>query len=402
MVGVPSFKEHEPDNIIGLEKFKLLKSAAIYGNNASGKSNFTQGLAIMKGLVLNSFRDALMEDNDGSGSNDASISIDNFLLSTESEKLPARFEITFLCCKSKFRYGFEIDKNHVISEWLYSTPNIKEVPLFVRDGDRFEINKTSFKEGVNLQKRTRHNVLFLSLVAQLNGDKSGSIIDWFKNINFISGLMDQGYSGYTLNKLRKDVGFRKWVSLIIPTLEISNITVDELEGGGDKKEDKIKLQVTTWHNKYDSHQVIVDSIPFDFATQESEGTKRFIFLLGPIYDTLQKGRILFIDEFDSRLHPHLLQKLTELFHRTNINNSQLIYTSHNASLLDKDLFRRDQIWFVEKDQFGISTMYSLADFKTKDVRNTSSFSKNYLKGKYGAISYFDIKDEIINELYENV
>ncbi|MCF7808027.1 MAG: ATP-binding protein [Candidatus Marinimicrobia bacterium] len=401
MVGVPSFKEHEPDNIISMEKFKLLKSAVIYGNNASGKSNFTDGIAAMKKLVLNSFRDALLEEDNDSDS-ERSITVDKFLLSTDSEDQPTHFEIKFLCCKAKFRYGFEILNGQISSEWLYSTQKIKEVPLFVREGKKFSINKSSFGEGENLEKKTRSNVLFLSLVAQLNGKKSSSIIDWFKQLNLISGLMDEGYGGYTLFKLRQDVEFRKWVSLILPTLEISNITVDELEGKSDNKKKQIKFQVSTWHNKYDSQNIIVDSVPFDFASQESEGTKRFIFLLGPIYDTLRNGKILLIDEFDSRLHPHLLQKLTEMFHRTNKFNSQLIYTSHHASLLDKDLFRRDQIWFSEKDQFGISSMYSLADFKSTDVRNTSSFSKNYLKGKYGAISYFDIKDELINELYENV
>lgn len=414
MIGVKSFKEHEPDNVFNFDKYKILKSAAIYGNNASGKSNFVNSLLKMKQLVSSSFRDALIEESE--------VQIEKFLLNEESEKTPSKFEVIFIQNEIKYRYGFEIDNGQIYGEWLFHTTS-KEVPLFERKLDSYNINKSSFKEGLNLESKTRKNVLFLSLVAQFNGEISNKVLDWFNKLNIISGLSDIGYGIYTIEKLKKDPNFNKWLSLIIRTLEISNITIEEIELKKDdikkivkktndkslanffeafnklQQSGKKKIQISTWHKKYDKDNLLIDTIPFNFDNQESEGTKKFINLLGPWYDTLKNGKVLIIDELDSRLHTHLTKKLIELFHKYNQKSAQLIFTSHDTSLLDKELYRRDQIWFAEKDQFGSSQLYSLADFKTEDVRKTSSYFKNYLNGKYGAISFFDIDNHLVKLMY---
>ncbi len=410
MIGVKSFKEHEPDNIIKKNSDKILKSAVVYGNNASGKSNLVEGLQFMKEMVKSSFRDALLEK-------ESIFQIEKFLLNTETENLPSLFEVIFIHDNIKYKYGFETGSNIILKEWLYYTSS-KETPLFIRENNKFKINKTSFKEGINLEKKTRNNVLFLSLVAQFNGKVSNKIIEWFNKVNFISGIHDKGYGLYTIHKLKNDAKFNKWMSLILNHLEISNITIDEvdfdeeefenvIEKTNDEKLKKFiialdklkegnskKIQISTWHKKFDTNNLLVDTIPFDFEKQESEGTKKFINLLGPWYDTLKNGKILIVDELDSRLHTQLTKNLIALFHKFNNNSAQLLFTSHDVNLLDKDIFRRDQIWFVEKDQFGASQLYSLADFKAESVRKNSSFSKNYLNGKYGATSYFKINDSI--------
>ncbi|MBK6609119.1 MAG: ATP-binding protein [Leptospiraceae bacterium] len=156
-------------------------------------------------------------------------------------------------------------------------------------------------------------------------------------------------------------------------------------------------QLITYHRKYDENNNFIDSVPFNFDNQESEGTKKLLYLLGPWYDTLKNGKILAIDELDSRLHSNLTLKLVDFFHKFNKNNAQLIFAVHDISILNKNTFRRDQIWFVEKNQFGASELLSLADFKTDKVRNKSAFDKNYAQGKYGAIPYFEI-DEKLNQL----
>jgi len=409
MVGVKSFKEHELENVIQLGDAKVLKTAVIYGNNASGKSNFVSGFQSMKRIVKTSFRDALIEKGNP-------LHIEKFLLSTETEKAPSIFEVVFIHENIRYRYGFEIGKNKISKEWLYYTSK-KETPLFIRENDKYVINKTSFREGINLDKKTRDNVLFLSLVAQFNGAISNKIIHWFDKINFISGIHDLGYGLYTIQKLKNDKKFNKWLSLILKHLEISNITIEEVDINPNEidniinnvndeklknffsalhqlKDDAKKIQISTWHRKYDNNNLLVDTIPFDFERQESEGTKKFVNLLGPWFDTLLNGKILVVDELDSRLHTQLTKRLIELFHKYNNKSAQLIFTSHDVNLLDKDIFRRDQIWFVEKDQFGVSHLYSLADFKAEKVRNTSSFARNYLNGKYGATSYFRIDDSI--------
>jgi len=145
--------------------------------------------------------------------------------------------------------------------------------------------------------------------------------------------------------------------------------------------------------------VLVDTVAFNFDKQESEGTKKLLYLLGPWYDTLQNGKVLLVDELDSRLHSHLTLKLIDFFHSSNKNKAQLICAVHDISLLNKDIFRRDQIWFIDKNQFGASELISLGDFKTDKVRNKSAFDKNYLQGKYGAIPYFDSNEKLNQLLY---
>lgn len=403
MVGVKSFKELEETNTIKLDRdIKVLKSAVVYGNNASGKSNFLNAIGFMKNVVLNSFRDAISDESS------RKISLNKFLLSTETEEKPSYFEVVFTCNNRKYRYGFEITEDIIESEWLYYTDS-RETPMFTRENQNFEINKSAFSEGLGLEKRTKENVLFLSLVAQLNGDVSNNIIDWFKNLNLISGIHDRSYKRYTIDRLKSDKDFLKWLSDFINFLEITKLStaeeeVEDIDLETLKKKEKDeeilnffsslqKLQskqprrdrIITWHRKFDKNNILVDSVPFSFDSDESEGTKKLIYLLGPWYDSLRNGRVLVVDELDSRLHSKLTLKLVEYFHKHNQNNAQLIFAVHDTSILNRDVFRRDQIWFINKDQFGVSNLYSLADFSSEKVRKKTAFDKNYLEGKYGAI-----------------
>ena len=225
--------------------------------------------------------------------------------------------------------------------------------------------------------------------------------------------------------MKSDESFYNWVLHFIKYLEIANLSSTEDDSSEidleiirnkEKNEEIVNLltsiqkiqskqpkreHLITYHRKYDENNVLVETIPFNFEKQESEGTKKLLYLLGPWYDTLQNGKILIIDELDSRLHSHLTLRLIDFFHKFNKKNAQLICAVHDISLLNKETFRRDQIWFVEKNQFGSSELYSLADFKTDKVRNKSAFDKNYLEGKYGAIPYFDIDEKLIDIMYGN-
>jgi len=417
MVGVKAFKEHENTNTFPIgHDLKLLKSAGIYGNNASGKSNLLDSVDFMKWLVLNSFRDALVEDED------KSFPIKKFKLSEESDEIPSEFEIVFIKEDKKYRYGFELDYDRVVSEWLYHTTS-KEVPLFTRSDDEFYINKSSFDEGTKLEDKTKKNVLFLTLVAQFNGEISNTVVEWFKDLKIISGIHDYRYKKYTIDKIKNDNKFRTWASNFIQFLEIVDLDTSEEEIGKinideikDKEvgEEVIDLftslqkflekkpkqdRLTTWHRKFNRENVFTETVPFDFLKEESEGTKKFIYLLGPWYDALKNGKILFVDEIDSRLHSLLTIKLVELFHDFNKKNAQLIFASHDTNLMDKDIFRRDQIWFVEKNQFGASELYSLSDFKSARVRKKTAFEKNYKEGKYGAIPYIESESKLAEILH---
>ena len=230
--------------------------------------------------------------------------------------------------------------------------------------------------------------MLISHLAQNNQNIARIVFTWFSNINVISGLYVDNYYKFTTDLLENDSGFKKWASKALKYLEITNVETGEREG-----------EIITYHNKYDGDNLLIDSVPFN-SLIESEGTKKLIHTLGPIYDTLKLGRILFIDEFDSKLHPNLSKKLIELFHKFNRNGAQLIFSAHDSNLLDRELFRRDEIWFVEKDQFGASSLYSLSEFDAKTVRKTSAYDKKYLANEFGAADTIEIVKDLIDLLYE--
>jgi|AntRauTorcE11898_2_1112593.scaffolds.fasta_scaffold06631_2 AAA15 family ATPase/GTPase len=417
MMEVKAFKEHQESNTFEIGKDeRLLKSACIYGNNASGKSNLLDSVDYMKRFVLNSFRDALLEDSE------LRFPLRKFKLNEKSLNEPSYFEVVFIKNNIKYRYGYELDYDRVVNEWLYRTKS-REVPLFIRKGQDFEINNSSFSEGEKLDTKTKENVLFLTLVAQLNGEISNSVIDWFKSLNTISGIHDISYKRYTTGKLKEDEDFKKWVTEFVNFLEITDIAAGEKEVESfeledldeeNTEEELINIisnlrslakknpkrdELITWHNMFNEDDILTKSVPFDFDREESEGTKKFIHLLGPWYDSLKNGKVLLVDELDSRLHTLLTLKLVQLFHKNNQSNAQIIFAAHDTNLLDKTIFRRDQIWFVEKNQFGSSELYSLSDFKSSSVRKNTAFEKNYMMGKYGAIPYIESEDKLADLIY---
>ena len=415
MVAAKSFKEYNDTHIIEIDnRLSILKTAILYGNNASGKSNLLEAVSFMKATVLNSFRDALMDNNE------RKFPLKKFILSSETENKSSFFEISFIHNSIKYRYGFEIDYDKIVAEWLFHTTS-KEVYLFKRDFQKIEINRYAFKEALGKENDVKENVLFLSLLATLGKEISSGIVDWFQKINIINGIHDRGHKRYTIDKLKSDKIFFNWVLHFIKYLEISSLSTTEEEVNEidldtlkekEKDEEIIDLltsiqkiqskqlkrdQLMTYHRKYDGNNILIDTVEFNFDKQESEGTKKLLYLLGPWYDTLQNGKVLIVDELDSRLHSHLTIKLIGFFHLLNKNKAQLISAVHDISLLNKETFRRDQIWFVEKNQFGASELISLGDFKTNKVRNKSAFDKNYLDGKYGGVPYFN-EDNKLNKL----
>lgn len=378
---------------------KLLKCATVYGANASGKSNLFRAISFMSDFVQNSSKDSQAEEK---------INVDNFKLSTETDNQPSSFEISFMQNKIQYRYGFKVNPQKVVSEWLYYTPKNQEIKLFERDENVFEITD-HFVEGKDLDKKTRNNALFLSVVAQFNGDKSINILKWFNKLNTISGLNDK-YKDETadlLEEILKD-GMLKQVFLDLMKLAdvgIEEININKQEVDMNKLPKKIQKAfleykeklgkdvlfydlktVKTLHKKFDSNNKPISLEEFEMYKHESHGTQKLFSLLGPILDALQSGKILIIDEFDSRLHTLLTSFIMKLFNSNEINpyNAQLVTSTHDTNLLSNRFFRRDQIWFVEKDRYGSTDLYSLLEYK---VRSDASFEKDYLLGKYGAIPY---------------
>ena len=342
---------------------ELLPVAVMYGANSSGKSNVLKALKAMRDVLLNSVK---LNPKD-------SLDAEPFSLDLTSGDEPTSFEIQFTLNGSRFRYGFDYTAEAIIAEWLYEKrPGEREFELFLRSGNDFKISKTRYAEGLCKQSATPDNRLFVSLVAQLNGKVSQAILDWFSNIDYMSGMDGKGYAGKTLEML-----FLK-----------QSMELDAEPESGDEK----KMKSETVHRLYDADGNYVGTRRFPTEKIESEGTKKIIEIAGPIFDTILNGKILIVDELDAKLHPFLTRKIISLFMDKDINSkgAQLIFATHDTNLLNIQYLRRDQIWFTEKDKSDSSDLYSLVEFRDdagNKVRNDRNIEKDYINGRFGAIPF---------------
>ncbi len=396
-----SISDTPHSNIINRGNNKLLSTAVIYGANSSGKSNIIKAMLQMKSIVLTSVK---LNDNE-------TLDYEPFLYTTEKNE-PSMFEVTFIHEEKKYRYGFEITSNKIIEEWLYSTSlkRNKETELFFRQDKQITIG-SSFKEGLNKQEMVNDNRLFLSLCAQLGGKTSKLIMQWFaSSINIISGIDSDGYATFSRMMLHEELVECNQAKEFYQHIQLGfkDITSEEEEFDSSKipknipenlREDIIKrytgkkrVDLLSVHNVYDKNGNIVDEITSNFLDTESEGTKKLIEISGPIFDTLNGGKTLIIDELDAKLHPHITQHIINLFNNqeTNQHGAQLIFSTHDTNLLASKMFRRDQIWFTEKNQKEETDLYNMMNILLPDgskPRNDANYEKNYIAGRYGAIPY---------------
>ncbi|MCZ8067784.1 MULTISPECIES: AAA family ATPase [unclassified Microcystis] len=383
------------------QQFSLLKSAAIYGANASGKSNLILAFNFMRRFVMNSAKLQITDK----------IDVEPFRLSTETVDKPSFFEVVFQLKNKTYRYGFEVTQKRVVSEWLFCTPRSRETKIFNRQDDKIEYSK-NIEQGNILRGLTKKNTLFLSLAAQFNNSLAVEIVSWFSHLGVVSWLNVEFLKEITLEYLsdRQDLiddvtKLIKKLDLSIDNLEIESrkISLDSLlqdlpdvvrniisDSSGEIKSATIK----TYHPKYDSTGKMIELEIFGMDNHESDGTKKILALSAPILDTLQRGEVLVIDELDARLHPLMTRSIIELFNsqKTNPKNAQLIFTTHDINLLSHKFLRRDQIWFTEKNHQGATDLYSLVEFA--DINN-NTFDKDYIQGRYGAIPFIGDLSTII-------
>lgn len=390
------------ENTFKIRKYNLLNSAVIYGANASGKSNLLRAMAFMGRIVLNKTK--VIQSTD-------TLPHDPFRLNSSTKDASSTFEIVFFIDEIKYRYGFELDNTTVYAEWLYVDEKGKEAKLFYRDSEDEEyVNSQKFKEGYiffdNSKSKIRvsSNQLFIWKCDQDGGEISKSILKWFSRFNLIDGLDHGGYINYTMKKM-EDLTFKNEMINLVKTADIGieNITIleedvplDIIENMNlpiDLKEEILKdgglksVSINTYHKKFDENSNEIGNEIFELDDEESLGTRKFFKMSAPILNTLQEGKILIIDELDASLHPMLTKHLIKLFSDKDINtkNAQLIFSTHDTNLLKPQIFKRDQIWFTEKDKYGSTTLYSILEIK--GVRANDDFEKQYIQGKYGAVPY---------------
>lgn len=392
----------DADNLVAVQKdLSLLTSTAIYGPNAGGKSNLVKAAAFMCEFARSSFRETPAG---------ASIRVQPFRLNTLTPEQPSTFEMVFLMDGVQYRYGFAVEPLKVKREWLYMVPKSKEIVLFEREGQTVKPNPSSphareFRAiltllgRVNPDELLRPNALFLSTAAQNNGPTARKLVEWFSKVRFISGLSDETYGAYTLNMFDKP----EQRAAIVDIVRRFDLSIQEIEMVPETREELLKripeplrdivdriapgqsVRFVTRHDVTNENGQVVGQATFELSEQESEGTQKLFFMAGPILDALNKGLILWIDEMEARLHPNLTEALVGLFNSraSNPHGAQLIFTTHDSNLLDLRKLRRDQIWFVDKDRFAASRLYSLAEFKVRN--DDASLEDDYIRGVYGAI-----------------
>lgn len=378
-----------------LKKDNLLRSAVIYGANASGKSNLILAFHTLRHLVMNSHM--FQKGN----------KIDYFPFKLDMKYLykPSKFEVVFIRNDIKYIYGVSFTNEKIIGEYLYYYPKGRKALIFDRkdtNNYRFAIDK---KEQKFISKKTLDNVLYLSNSTQLNYKKTSEAFDWFKDtLGVIRATDHPRLTDFTIQSANKDIKIKEFVLKALAEADLGingfstsfeKILIDEIPIAFQKQVkammsnnegDLEKRIIKTVHKALDENGNEICT-EFDFDEEESEGTKRLFALIGPWIDTLNNGRVMIVDELDTKLHHLLNVFLIKLFHdpTQNKNNAQLIFTTHNTNLLDLDLFRRDQIWFTEKNpSYGSTDLYSLVEYsprKDRDIR------KGYLAGRYGAIPF---------------
>jgi AAA15 family ATPase/GTPase len=378
-----------------LDSISILPSAIIYGANAAGKSNLIEALRFMKGMVIYSYR---------SGDPKGGVPRTRFALDPTFSRLPSTFEIDFIAGDVRYNYGFECDNERFKREWLYSYPEGKRRTLF----DRNE-NVTKFSSFVKGPKKfineiVRPNSLIISTSVQNNLFDFAEIYNFFESIEFASAISAGSSLVNTVFKDNKiDTRTLKFLEDIgTGVIGYKSVEIEVTESIQEFKRNFMNLMKTQVGDRFPS-DAIFDDLSKEYRIElahrasdgtdhffdlgnESAGTRRLLLVLDKIFQALDKGSLIVIDEIDASLHTLVSERILHLFDQSSINlkGSQILATTHDTNLLSCAHLRRDQIWFCEKDKLGASHFFALSEVKS---RSSDDFEKGYLQGRYGAIPF---------------
>ncbi len=372
---------------------RIVRTAVIYGANASGKSNLLRGLQLMRGVVLESAR-LRPEQN---------YNVQPFLLDKTLKTKPTLFEVTIILDSKRYQYGFEFTPTRIIREWLLVYENAKPQKWidrrynFENDKEVFEFSSHLLGQKRSWQEATRPNALFLSTAVQLNSDQLRPLYNWFAESLVV--LLDGGnlIPDHSTNMVQTREGHEAIRSLLSSAdITISAISVVPKKGftqtinfdAANGKSEATSIESEFLVPEF-THEVAGVSANFGLQ-DESHGTQKLFALLGPLIDIIKEGKVLVIDELDRSLHPLLVRQIVQTFQDSSLNRSsaQLLFSTHDTSLLDNELFRRDQIWLTEKQTDQSSKLVSLSEFSP---RKNEAFEKGYLSGRYGGVPILDPK-----------
>lgn len=371
----------------------LLRSAVIYGPNAAGKSNLILALRFVHDLVVNSAQGSQEGDE---------IDVTPFLMDEGSAATaPSEFELIFVEKGVRYQYGVTLTRQRIVSEWLVAYPKGSPQTWFERDIN----SEKGWKFGPNFkgqrrlwQEATRDNALFLSTAVQLKSEQLNPVFEWFRRRLRIINPYARVSPTFSIRECERDdavrlqiVDFLKSADLGIDGVKIHRrkFDVSMLPKTMAEPEKQRLLKDMENHEFMDVH--LVHATPGGSEVvlairDESGGTQKLFDLSGPLLDVMRNGWVLVIDELDTSFHPVLMRRLVQMFHDPDINRhkAQLIFSTHDTSILDREVFRRDQVWFVEKDRWLQTRLYPLTDFSPRKDEN---FGRGYLQGRYGALPF---------------
>ena len=369
----------------------LLRSAVVYGANASGKSNLIKAFQYMRGVVLESA--TVIQPGQ-------TYSVQPFRLDDRFSTEPTEFEVTFILDDVRYQYGFAMNAQRIVREYLLVYKAFKPQRWFDRHFDA-ESGKDVYDFGPGLkgaknlwEGATRSNALFLSMAVQLNSETLRPVFDWFSTGLVIFNEQAQLNPQTSIQMLKHVEGRKR----ICDFLSAADISISDIEVVTQKVPGQaVHFDLVAGKTEVRTEEMEQDQLRFSHITErgravfdlmdESSGTRALLFLSGPVLDILKNGLTMVIDELDTSLHPLLVRELVRLFHRPEVNTggAQLIFTTHDTSLLDApNLFRRDQVWFVEKDLDQASTLVALSEFSP---RKNEALERGYLLGRYGGVPF---------------
>lgn len=376
------------ENVIQFDDIEVLKSVALYGANASGKSNIIKTIRFCNAMVFNSH----------SHNENSIFNFKKFKFSGYSNK-PSTYSIRFVIDNIEYSYSFSLNQAEILTESLYYYPKGKVAKVFERKEKAGKTKKEKYSFGTSVIKRpldvaenTSNKTLYISRASQMDREIPKKVFNFFHS-SFILH-----HSNYSISHF--EVLLKSHRNQLLQALQLADSDIIDFKSTFKKEKGKNlkanmvteeayfeetemqSLEIKTYHKH--SHGAV-----FDFVTEESNGTKKLFFMMLTILDVVRNNKILLIDEIEDSLHPKIVEYIIQVFNAS--KKSQLIFTTHNTNLLDLNRFRKDQIWFVNKKQDGGSDLYSLYDYS--DFRDTMNLEKAYLQGRFDSIPIIDDSKE---------
>ncbi|MDP1858853.1 MAG: ATP-binding protein [Gemmatimonadaceae bacterium] len=383
----------------------VLPVAAVYGANASGKSSVLLAMSYMHDAVIQSHR---------RWSPEGGVPREPFTLDLESRLTPSTFEVDLLLDGTRYEYGFAVDSERVVGEWLVAFPSGRPQKWFTRDVNakqEYRFSRELAGENSAIRKLTRSNSLYLSAAAQNNHAMLRPIYDWFARSLIVVADRERELLSMQTVKLMEKSEFRSGVVRLLGLADVGvsgvDVSLEELPPEAlrlaqalfpDNSGFQMKLQpdfriprIKLQHTTTSGHE---SEIAFE---EESRGTQALFGLAGPILLALSEGSTLLVDELDTSLHPLLAIEIVKMFGRreTNPRNAQLVFNTHDTNILECGLLRRDQVWFTEKNEDGETQLYPLTDFRARKEEN---LERGYLQGRYGAVPFLSGAEGLIGGL----